>query len=114
MEVWTKRLRRLDEALTLVASVVESLGPDSVLDVPLLGQYQEQLSGYKAELASIYVELLSLDCDDEGLMKSSRTIFDPSLKVKRLLQEQSLAPSPLMTQEESSCHDLTFPPSMET
>ena len=95
----TKRLRRLDRDLELVTSAVESIGPGSVVDVPLLSQYQEQLSGIKAELVSISNETLSLDSDDEGLSeretKLSKIVFDVSLKIKRLLQPQSSAsPTP--------------------
>ena len=48
----TKRLRRVERDLELVTAV-ESLGPDPMVDVPLLGQYQEQLSGFRTELMSI-------------------------------------------------------------
>ncbi len=92
----TWRLGRLRRDLELVVGAVESIGPDSVVDVPLLHQYEEQLSGFKAELTSISHNVLSLDGDEDALseqeMSLSKIVFGISLKVKRLLQGQLTVP----------------------
>ncbi len=90
-----KRLRRLETDLERVVSVVGSIEPDSV-DVPLLRQYEEQLSGFNAELTSISHEILSLDGDAAGLpereAKLTQDVFGVSLSIKRLLQGRIAIP----------------------
>lgn len=92
----SKRLRRVDRDLESVVSAIESIGPDSTVDIPLLHQYEEQLSGMKAELASVSLEILSLDSEEVDLSehetKLSKMIFGISLKIKRLLQGQRPVP----------------------
>ena len=91
-----KRLGRLERELELIASAVDSIGPDSEVDSPLLRQYEEQLSGFKAELTSISHDVLSLDGDEDGLSeqetKLNKIVFGISLKIKRLLQGRIAVP----------------------
>ncbi len=90
-----KRLRRLETDLERVVSAVGSIEPDSV-DVPVLRQYEEQLSGFNAELTSISHEILSLDADEADLTeretKLTQDVFGVSLSIKRLLQGRLAIP----------------------
>ena len=65
-------------------------------DICKIRQWQEQLSDFKSELAEIRNSLLSMDLEDyDGLNKQQseveNSIFNVSLKAKRLLESRSAA-----------------------
>lgn len=80
-----------------VGSVVDSRSSDSGLDVCLMRQYEEQLTGLKTELTSVSHGILSLAREDPKLLdqqsRLSQRLFDVSLKIKCLLQVKATAHS---------------------
>lgn len=78
-----------------VGSVVDSTSLDSGLDVCLMRQYEEQLTGLKTELTSVSHGILSLAREDPKLLdqqsRLSQRLFDVSLKIKCVLQGKATA-----------------------
>jgi hypothetical protein len=97
----TRRLSRLERDLKLIVTTVDTITPGSEVDTCMLQQYEEQLSGLKAELARISTDILMLDEEDAGLSDResalSKSHFEVCLKIRRLLQspvKSSSVPTP--------------------
>ena len=97
----TRRLSHLERDLKLVVTTVDTITPGSEVDTCMLQQYEEQLSGLKAELARISSDILMLDEEDAGLSDResalSKSHFEVCLKIRRLLQspvKSSSVPTP--------------------
>ena len=104
-KVITRKLTRLYRG---VHDISDSLEGDAD-DICKIRQWQEQLSDFKSELAD---SLLSMDLEDyDGLNKQQseveNSIFNVSLKAKRLLESRSAA-------ADSKGINLKFPLSMVT
>ena len=88
--VASKKLTRLHRQL---AEINDFLSSDAD-DVCRIHQHQEQLSDFKTELGEVRNSLLSLDLGEEDELSKlqlevERSLFDVSLKIKRLLQTLS-------------------------
>ncbi len=95
----TKRLDHLDGSFRLIVEAVDSNGPEAEVDSCLFHQHEEQLGILKAELAKVSGDILSLDEDSDGLTDREATLnksmFDTSVKLKRLLQRNSKKTPPV-------------------
>ena len=109
----SKRLSYLKKELEAVVRGVESTESSEETDPCLLAQYEEQLSGLKAELASISRDLLSLDDVDGSLTEQqerlSLSIFDIRLKVKHLLSRKVDRPAPTVSKNGVKLPTLAVP-----
>ena len=93
-----KQLSRLKARLSPVNDSIASLSSETDNNY-LLKQHEEQLSEFKKELSDVHNSLLSLDLEDgdEVLQSQSaveKTIFDCSLKIKKLLHSRASTSSP--------------------
>ena len=87
----------LKRELEAIVCAVGLIGPGKEADPCLLTEYEEQLSGLKAELTSMSRYLLLLDDDDSTLAELQEwlrlDLFDARLKVKCLLSEHAGSPT---------------------
>ena len=101
-----------------VTAAIASIDPSCETDSCLLRQYEERLSGFRAELDDISRDILTLDHDDESLSDQesslSKALFDVGLKIKRLLQSLVEHHRHQDDKGGKSYTDWTFPLLMET
>ena len=79
-----KRMKHLEENLTLLASQVDSTSAES--DVCLVRQCEDQLNELKMDLSVLARDIIDMDDDDEELIKKE-CILDKDLKLKQLLHK---------------------------
>ena len=93
----SKRLRHIEQNLSLVVSAVDSTASGPDVDTCLLHQYESQLSDLKTELTCVSRDILALDTDDDSLSKLESELrkchFDVCLKIRRSLQGQVKDPT---------------------
>ena len=86
-----KRLTRLQKTIDATGSEIAKFDKESTIDNCLVRQREEQLREFKQELTDISRSLAAVDLDDKdevAVLQSTldKTIFDNSLKLKRLLE----------------------------
>lgn len=88
-------LRRLQRLRKLLASTRDTLErPTAIKDTCLLHQHEEQLVEHKRELSEVRSSIFALDLDDGNevnvlMDQIEESMFDCSLKLKKLLQKSS-------------------------
>ena len=95
----------MDKKVTSVNEVVSKLTSND--DVCLIQLYDEQLDTFKVELDDIYRSVLNSDEPEDEELSIRQTeliqkLFDCSLVVKRLLDNNSPTPTSTSTREESN------------
>ena len=92
---------RLDKVEAKLQVVVAATGPMATGPNPdncLLRQYEEQIAGFKSELADISRSIISIKGGDKNLsgreISLDRCIFDVCLKIKRILEANKPVPLP--------------------
>ena len=100
-----RRLEHLDKKVTTVKEAVSKLTSND--DVCLIRLYDEQLDTFKVELDDIYRSVLNSDEPEDEELSIRQTeliqkLFDCSLVVKRLLDNNSPTPTSTSTREESN------------
>ena len=84
-----KRMKHLEDNLTLLASQVDSTSAES--DVCFVRQCEDELNGLKMELSVLACDIIDMDDEDEELIKRERRlrkeILDKDLKLKQLLHK---------------------------
>ena len=84
-----KRMKHLEDNLTLLASQVDSTSTES--DVCFVRQCEDELNELKMELSVLARDIIDMDDEDEELIKRERQlrkeILDKDLKLKQLLHK---------------------------
>ena len=98
-KVALKRLRYLERGFTSVSDSLESL--DEEENTCLLQQHRDRLTDMRKELSDIRQEFLSVDHEDtrefdELLDRFEQTLFDLSLKIRKLLRPVATATAPTL------------------
>ena len=97
----------MESTLRSIHSTVESLtsGPD--LDACFVRQLEKHVGRISAEHSDLTRDILSLEHEDHNLLDLSstleKTIFDPSLRIERLLSDQAATPSTKVPEIVSNC-----------
>ena len=91
------RLDYMEGTLRSINSNIESLTPGPDLDTCVVRQLEEQVGRVNTEHSDLTRDILSLehgDCDLLGLSSAfSKTLFDLSVRIKRLLRDWAAPPS---------------------
>ena len=101
----SRKLSRLEKGLNQTHEAILDLASDPS-DHSLLEQYQEQLSDYKRDLASVYEGLLALEVgdDDERLTlhcRLEKLLFECSHQLKKLLGSHLSEPTTVTSSDSS-------------
>ena len=87
----------MESTLRSINSSVESLTPGPDLDICLVWQLEEEVGRINTEHSDLTRDILSLEHEDGDLLglssAFSKTLFDLSVRIKRLLRDQTAPPS---------------------
>ena len=112
---------RLDKVEAKLQVVVAATGPMATGPNPdncLLRQYEEQIAGFKSELADISRSIISIKGGNKNLsgreVMLDKCIFDVCLKIKRMLEANKPnplppAPTPVVVQTQPQASGIKLP-----